>query len=1346
MSIVSQKTTRAVDVYSQFLPELIIENAISGVELANVAHADQFHCAVMFADISGFTPLAERFSSEGAVGAEKLTATLNDYFSYLVEIVREHGGDVVKFAGDAVLAIWQDSEGSKNLAYASWRATRCGLEIQDRLRDYAASGVPLRLRVAIGAGAVNIAHVGGVFNRWEFLLAGKPLEQVGMVSDEIEPGFVGLSGELLELISAINAEPVGEMIAEGTFRVDGIGELEKRRNRPNIVLVDSQQELLRHYLPAAITHRLDAGLDEFLGELRRLTILFVNLPDIDYATRVEKAQEIMVALQKSCYRYEGSINKLSVDDKGVSVLAALGLPPLAHDDDPDRGVKAAIAINQALNELGIRNSIGVSTGRVYCGVVGSQNRREYTIMGDSVNLAARLMQNADGGILCDATSFNRSSEEVDFSPAKFLSLKGKANPEKVYGVFGLNLAEFSKITTPLIGRKQELKFLVHSLQRTLQADESCTVLLEAEQGYGKSRLTEELVNVTSKAQLTFCVGSADPIERSTPYFAIRTILFKLLDISRDTKPAVIVTYLRKLLSDTGIEELLPLLSSIIPIELEETPFTLQLEGEVRAAQTNRILLEVVRRAGVYKRYAIVIDDVHWMDSASWGAIANLAKNLNPLFLLLVSRPMADPPREFEELVDAPNAKRYLLQPMQPIEIVELVCMRLGVKTLPDSVGQLIQDRAEGHPYFSEEMGFALRDNDIIKIEDGVCELVNQGDGAGIVAVPDTIEGLITSRIDRLSSLQGTLIRFASVIGKVFSVELLSAIFPVPVSPEGLKELLNDCERLDLIGSDAGGDIEQYVFKHSITQEVAYSLLLADQRRQIHEQVASWYEANQEVVRAPYAAVAFHWERAGNIHKALVHLLLAIDEALGEFANQGAIALCQRALALTREHEVRAFTIGKILRRLGKAQRAMGQLDEAQATLEQAVAKFGYPFPGSKLKMLFGVIKQAFGQYRYARSTADQVRPSAEKTELLIEAASAYAEVQIIYYWASDKLGTVYSCLRAANLGCESQELFRALVETNGNLGLVAGIVPLPKVANYYIELARKQEKALNHPPASAYNATPIGTYKNGLAQWRDSEADFVEGLAIAERIGDERLWATLSSARTSMMVMHGRLVEARKCYAEMLESGVRREDRQSVGWGYLGQCRVFIRMGELDSIPPLLDAAEPLLDGLPFGQRLDHQSIHAILHLLQGETEAAVSNLQVCVSLLQRPGQATLFCAAIQLLTAVLMLRVQKPDADYKQIWQPIAKFSKDFAKIYPMAVPAWYYAQAIDAGLKGKQKQLVELLDAGLATAVKQDMPYETALLRSARLHYGLDTDPEPLEQLLQRMGVTRLIDPFAV
>ncbi len=1342
MSIVVDKTTRAVDVYSQFLPELIIENAISGQELANVAHADQFHCAVMFADISGFTPLAERFSSEGAVGAEKLTATLNDYFSYLVEIVREHGGDVVKFAGDAVLAIWQDSDGHQDLAYASWRATQCGLEIQQQLRDYEASGLPLKLRVAIGAGAINIAHVGGVFNRWEFLLAGKPLEQVGKVSDEIEPGFVGLSGELLDLISAIDANPQGEVIADGIFRFDSIAPLQKRRNRPNLVLVDSQQELLRHYLPAAITHRLDAGLNEFLGELRRLTILFVNLPDIDYSTRVEKAQEIMVALQKSCYRYEGSINKLSVDDKGVSLLAALGLPPLAHDDDPDRGVKAAIAINEALNEMGIRNSIGVSTGRVYCGVVGSQNRREYTIMGDSVNLAARLMQSADGGILCDATSFNRSSSEVDFSPPREIKLKGKEHPEKVYGALGLNLAEYSQISTPLVGRKPELAFLKAKIQNTIDSAASTTVLLEAEQGYGKSRLVEELVKQYEKEPLTLCVGGADPIERSTPYFAVRSILFRLLNINRESTPEDMQTYLNKLLADSGCLELLPLLSSIIPIELEETPFTLQMEGEVRASQTNRVLVEVVRRAGVYKRYAIVVDDVHWMDAASWGAISSLVRSLDPIFLLLVARPMPEPPQELTDLMSAESASKYVLEPMPPHEIVELVCLRLGVRELPTAVSNLIQDKAEGHPYFSEEIGYALRDNQMIKIDGGICTLAENGsDGAGEVEVPDTIEGLITSRIDRLSSLQGTVVRFASVIGKSFGTRLLEAVFPVDVEAAQLQGLLQDCERLDLIAADNGNGAGGFVFKHSITQEVAYSLLLADQRRKIHEQVASWFEANEASVRTPYAALAFHWERAENVEKATYYLIKAIDEALGEFANHDAVSLCQRALAVEALSDLDR---GKVLKRLGQAQAAMGHLDEARDTLVSAVSAFGFEFPESKLGIVMGVLREAVGQYKFARSSESEYRPSRARTELLVEAAEAYAQVQIIYYWAGDKLRTVYSCLRAANLGCESGELFRALVETNSNLGLVAGIAPLPKVASYYIALAQTQSDELKNAPATAYASTPIGTYYNGLAQWQESEAEFAKGLEITTNIGDERLWATLSSARTSMLVMHGGLREAQKCYREVLESGLKREDPQSIGWGHLGQCRALIRIGDIAKIREFCAAAEPLLDELPFGQRMDHDSILAIVDLIEGNTEQAEQRLSTCISLLQRPSQATMFCAAVQMLTGMMMLRRTNPEHNYDELWQPLQGFLKSFAKIYPMAGPAWAYAQALDAGFKGDLKKLEAGLADALALATSLDMPYETALCRSARIHYGFEQDPAVLADLLESMGVVRLLDPF--
>lgn len=151
---------------------------------------------------------------------------------------------------------------------------------------------------------------------------------------------------------------------------------------------------LRAYIPGAILARLAAGQSGWLAELRRVTILFINLPDLTYTTPLEQSQAAMQALQTALYRYEGSVNKINVDDKGATLVAALGLPPLTHEDDPMRGVQTALGMHTALQKLGWRCAIGITTGRAFCGSVGNATRREYTMMGDRVNLAARLMQAA----------------------------------------------------------------------------------------------------------------------------------------------------------------------------------------------------------------------------------------------------------------------------------------------------------------------------------------------------------------------------------------------------------------------------------------------------------------------------------------------------------------------------------------------------------------------------------------------------------------------------------------------------------------------------------------------------------------------------------------------------------------------------------------------------------------------------------------------------------------------------------------------------------------------------------------------------------------------------------------
>src|SRR5262249_48895505 len=151
-------------------------------------------------------------------------------------------------------------------------------------------------------------------------------------------------------------------------------------------------------------------------------------------------QNVMQGLQTAIYRYEGSVNKLSVDDKGATLVAGFGLPPLSHEDDPARGVQAALAIESKLQELGVACAIGVITGRAFCGIVGGERRREYTIMGDVVNLAARLMQAAKGTVLCDAATYQASQARLAFDELPAIHVKGKSDAIAIYRPRGISLA------------------------------------------------------------------------------------------------------------------------------------------------------------------------------------------------------------------------------------------------------------------------------------------------------------------------------------------------------------------------------------------------------------------------------------------------------------------------------------------------------------------------------------------------------------------------------------------------------------------------------------------------------------------------------------------------------------------------------------------------------------------------------------------------------------------------------------------------------------------------------------------------------------------------------------------
>ncbi|GAB4580779.1 MAG: adenylate/guanylate cyclase domain-containing protein [Anaerolineales bacterium] len=1391
-----------LETLSSYVPNLILRRIIKNPEPITAPTYESFPAAVLYADITGFTALTERLEgiphAQQGAGAEAVTNAINAYFDQFIEVLHAHGGDIVKFTGDGVLAIWATETNLPAVQIASAlrdavrRASQCGLAVQQALENYqTADGISLSMRIGIGAGDVSVVHLGGVFNRWEVLVGGDPVVQSHTAESKANPGEVILSPHAYRLIRAFaNGTPLTfERNETGDpSGGEGVGLLLSTILEPlaprELVAIKLEPEMeaaLRPYIPAAVLTRLDAGQSAWLSELRRVTVLFINLPDLNNftASALDKAQLALRELQRTIYKQQGSLNKLNVDEKGATVVAALGLPPLSHADDPERGAKAGFETVQILKTLGLKAYVGIATGLTFSGVIGSDQRREYTMMGDTVNLAARLMQatknpenslNPEGGpVLCDMNTYTGANTGLQFETIPAVKVKGKRQPIPVFQPLRVRSSPIvdrhDEWARALVGRAEERFTVAEQLQELQRGGAGGVFVIEGEAGIGKSRLVKEIIEQAKALGIITYLGQGDVVDRENLYHVWQPIFRQILEVDELSSTAGNrpIKKIVRLLSDPEILRFYPLVSEVLDVKIEENEFTAQMEGQVRANNTRQLLVRIFEEVCKQSPTVLLLEDTQWMDTASWALLHDVWSKIHPLLIVLATRPVeVNAPKEYLQILDAPLTRRLRLTALSPSEVKDLICRCLDVATVPDVVVRLIQQKAEGHPFFSQELAYALRDGQFLRFENGDCKVAANVDLESL-SFPNTVQGVITSRIDSLPPAQQLLLKVASVIGRSFEFHPLHDVYPVTEDKPRLKHHLRILEELDITDLEISDPNLVYMFKHNITQEVSYALLPFSMRQQFHRQIAEWYENQFKDDLSPYyLLLAHHWSNAEVAEKAVEFYEKTGEKALRGGAYQEAISAFTQALAWDQQIKPGAespkmyiswqksitaqdFRRARWERQIGQAYIGLGEIPTSHEHLKHALVLLGRPENTKPIPLASYIFWQILKQI-YFRLLPDRIANLPESgLQPVLEAARVYSLLAENYFYLKQNGPLMHAAIRTLNL-TERVGQTPELATAYANMGMLMGVIPIHRFARFYFKRALATAQALDLRPPLAYVNLIISLYSLGTGAWDQVHVAIEDAIRLYRELGDQRRLGEALSLKAIRLHFLGQFHASNQVYQELNRMGENSGDIQQITWGLDGQATNLLRLGKLKDALALLEKTQPLFEkSNDRAEETVYYGTLAVLRLYIGDPAAA--RLAADKALTLGTGDSPVYSALEGYAGTVetyLTLWENNPTAQNSLASQALQalKALQGHASRFPFGHPRALIWQGMYEWLTERQDKAFRSWKKAIEASQKMNLPYEEGLAHYQISRHTAKNDPVYREHLAKAREIFHALE----
>jgi adenylate cyclase len=1043
---------------------------------------------------------------------------------------------------------------------------------------------------------------------------------------------------------------------------NSIAALEAQRTALGEVVVNAALGPMREKL-AALEAELHAPRPlDAEGERKVVTTLFADISGFTALSETldpEQVTDIVNACFQSLtdvvVRYGGTIDKYL----GDAIMALFGAPE-AHEDDPERATHAALemldALKRTLAQLppvaaNLTLHIGINTGPVVAGAVGAVGQRDYTVMGDAVNLASRLKDIAPSGhIYVGPETYRQTSRLFEFTPLAPMRIKGKRDPVPIYDVRARaaspgTMRGIEGLRSPLVGRGEQLESLRARLD-ALAAGQGGIVALLGEAGLGKSRLIAELHQIVHTANtylepgphadrlgqttVVWLEGRCTSFTQSVSYSLIAQILRSyfglgggVLDQSEATLR--LMEALEVVFPGQG-DELLPYLSILfgLPVGGERVRY---LDAEALQRQIFYSVRRLIGGLSLRTPLVLVFDDLHWIDDASLALLEYLLSLVDdhPIMLMWAFRPGAERSgiEQLAERVARARPDRYHpidLRPLPDDLSQAMVRLLLARSDLPESLQRAIIERAEGNPFYLEEVIRTLIESNLLTQEAG--RWVVNRDAPDLEArvrsaLPDTLIGVLAARIDRLPEQPKRVLGVAAVVGRNFSRQVLMELIGDRAALDGA---LAELERDGLIESGEATWGPTYSFRHVLTHETAYNMLLQRRRAQLHGEIGAVLERLHRDQIDDYAALlAYHFERSTDEVSANRYAMQAGRAALRIYANREAAHFFERVVERLRGAAGDEAQLAEALECLGDARSASGEVNAAIGYWQEALVTYSRKGDRDSAARLYrrlgnawftrGDRNRAIEIYRRGIDTLSDLPPGQTL-------AGLYAELGRVYFrtgqdkqaidWATRALELAESLndaetasLALNTLGiarARGSELERGIADVERglhialdndlpvaacraytNLGMLTGAVDhgrAVQLCQQGLALARKigdlyYQSWLQSSLASTY-CSLVGNWERGVAAARAS-------IDLDLQMGHRAHLAVPVVLLAQIYQCHGMLEESLRAYQEALALAEESGEPQMLFPCYNGLGALYLEIGDEEQATTYLDKAQQVV-------------------------------------------------------------------------------------------------------------------------------------------------------------------------